>query len=76
MGKPELFYPLVIISDIWKGVGWGSIIYLAALTNIDPHLYEATEIDGAGRWSKLFKITLPCLTQRSAYCLSSPSAEY
>ncbi|WP_256992854.1 MULTISPECIES: sugar ABC transporter permease [unclassified Paenibacillus] len=62
MGKPELFYPLVIISDIWKGVGWGSIIYLAALTNIDPHLYEAAEIDGAGRWSKLFKITLPSLT--------------
>ncbi|MDQ0110621.1 ABC transporter permease [Paenibacillus harenae] len=61
MGKPELFYPLVIISDIWKGIGWGSIIYLAALTNIDPHLYEAAEIDGAGRWSKLFKITLPCL---------------
>ncbi|WP_274363166.1 ABC transporter permease [Paenibacillus thermotolerans] len=62
MGMPELFYPLVVISDIWKGVGWGSIIYLAALTNIDPHLYEAAEIDGAGRWSKLFKITLPCLT--------------
>ncbi|AZN38326.1 ABC transporter permease [Paenibacillus albus] len=62
MGMPSLFYPLVVISDIWKGVGWGSIIYLAALTNIDPHLYEAAEMDGAGRWSKLFKITLPCLT--------------
>ncbi|MDU4694629.1 MULTISPECIES: ABC transporter permease [Paenibacillus] len=69
MGKPELFYPLVIISDIWKGVGWGSIIYLAALTNIDPHLYEAAEIDGAGRWSKLFKITLPCLTPTIAILL-------
>ncbi|QTH44448.1 sugar ABC transporter permease [Cohnella sp. LGH] len=62
MGMTSLFYPLVIISDIWKGVGWGSIIYLAALTNIDPHLYEAAEMDGAGRWSTLFKITLPCLT--------------
>ena len=69
MGKPELFYPLVLISDVWKGVGWGSIIYLAALTNIDPHLYEAAEIDGAGRWSKLFKITLPCLTPTIAILL-------
>lgn len=62
MGMTSLFYPLVVISDIWKGVGWGSIIYLAALTNIDPHLYEAAEMDGAGRWSRLFKITLPTLT--------------
>src|SRR4029077_6607402 len=54
MGMTSLFYPLVVITDIWKGVGWGSIIYLAALTNIDPHLYEAADIDGAGRWSKLF----------------------
>jgi putative aldouronate transport system permease protein len=61
MGTPSLFYPLLVISDIWKGIGWGSIIYLAALTNIDPTLYEAAEIDGAGRWSMLFKITLPCL---------------
>ncbi|QHT61852.1 sugar ABC transporter permease [Paenibacillus lycopersici] len=62
MGMPSLFYPLVVLSDIWKGIGWGSIIYLAALTNIDPHLYEAADMDGAGRWSKLFKITLPTLT--------------
>lgn len=62
MGNPSLFYPLVVTSDIWKGVGWGSIIYLAALTNIDPNLYEAADIDGAGRWSKLFRITLPILT--------------
>jgi putative aldouronate transport system permease protein len=61
MGDPKLFYPLVVLSDIWKGVGWGSIIYLAALTNIDPTLYEAAEIDGAGRWSMIFRITLPCL---------------
>lgn len=61
MGLPNLFYPLLVISDIWKGIGWGSIIYLAALTNIDPTLYEAAEIDGAGRWSSLWHITLPCL---------------
>jgi len=61
MGKTEFFYPMIIISDIWKGIGWGSIIYLAAITNIDPTLYEAAVIDGAGSWNKLFKITIPCL---------------
>lgn len=69
MGKPELFYPLVILSSMWKGIGWGSIIYLAALTNIDPNLFEAAEIDGAGRWSMLFKITLPCLLPTIAILL-------
>lgn len=69
MGKPVLFYPLVIITDIWKGVGYGSIIYLAAITNIDPTLYEAAEIDGAGRWSTLFNITLPCLVPTIAILL-------
>lgn len=61
MGKPALFYPLVVLSDIWKNVGWGSIIYLAALTNVDPTLYEAADIDGAGRWARLWKITIPCI---------------
>lgn len=69
MGKTELFYPLVILSSMWKGIGWGSIIYLAALTNIDPNLFEAAEIDGAGRWSMLFKITLPCLVPTIAILL-------
>lgn len=62
MGKVELFYPLVVLSDVWKGIGWGSIVYLSSLTNIDPNLYEAAEIDGAGRWRKMVSITLPCLT--------------
>lgn len=61
MGKKSLFLPLVIMSDIWKNIGWGSIIYLAALTNIDPSLYEAATIDGAGRWKSLVHITLPGL---------------
>jgi len=69
MGKTELFYPLVVLSSMWKGIGWGSIIYLAALTNIDPNLFEAAEIDGAGRWSMLFKITLPCLLPTIAILL-------
>lgn len=58
-GKPNLFYPLVVLTDIWKNAGWGSIIYLAALTGIDPGLYEAAEIEGAGRWAKTWHITLP-----------------
>ena len=61
LGEPAYFYPMVVGSDIWKGVGWGSIVYLAALTNIDPTLYEAADIDGAGRTAKIFRITLPCL---------------
>jgi putative aldouronate transport system permease protein len=59
--KPELFRPIFVISDIWQGVGWGSIIYLATLSAIDPGLYEAAIIDGAGRWRQMLAITLPSL---------------
>jgi len=44
---------------VWREMGWGTIIYLAAITGINPELYEAAEVDGAGRWQKLFHITLP-----------------
>jgi len=44
---------------VWKEMGWGTIIYLAAITGINPELYEAAEVDGAGRWRKLWHITLP-----------------
>ncbi len=57
--KPELFRSIYVVSDIWQTVGWGSIIYLAALTNIDIELYQAAMIDGAGRWKQLMHITLP-----------------
>lgn len=46
-------------SGIWSGIGWGTIIYLASMTTIDPHLYEAAAIDGAGRWKKITNITIP-----------------
>lgn len=59
LGEPGWFYPIVVLSDIWKNVGWGSIIYLAALTGIDPEQYEAAELDGANRWQKMRHITLP-----------------
>jgi ABC-type polysaccharide transport system, permease component len=61
LNKPELFVPIYIISEIWQEVGWGSIIYLAALTGIDQQLYEAAEIDGAGHWKQMLYVTLPCL---------------
>lgn len=57
--RPELFRTIYISSGIWQGVGWGSIIYLAALSGINPNLYEAATIDGAGRWKQTIHITLP-----------------
>ena len=59
MGEPGAFYPLVILSDIWKGVGWGSIVYLAAISSVDQELYEAATIDGANRWQCTWHVTLP-----------------
>lgn len=58
-GKQDLFTPIYVISGIWQGVGWGSIVYLAALTGIDMELYEAARIDGAGRWKQTIHITIP-----------------
>jgi putative aldouronate transport system permease protein len=57
----KYFVPLLIASDIWKTCGWGTILYLAALTSIDPALYEAATVDGASRWQKICHITLPGL---------------
>jgi putative aldouronate transport system permease protein len=56
---PRLFVPVYVVSDIWKEVGWGSIIYLAALAGIDPQLYEAARIDGASRVRQTWHVTLP-----------------
>jgi len=56
-----LFVPIYVISGIWQGVGWGSIIYLAALTGIDQELYQAASIDGAGRWKQTLYVTHPGL---------------
>lgn len=60
-GDPEWFRTLLVSTDVWKGVGWGSIIYLAALSSIDPTLYEAAIVDGANRWKQMLHITLPSL---------------
>ncbi len=59
MNYPEYFVPIYVISDIWQGVGWGSIVYLSAITSINSELYEAAAIDGAGRFRKVWSVTLP-----------------
>lgn len=53
------FWPIVAFANVWKETGWNAIIYLAAITAIDPSLYEAASIDGAGRWNKIKYVTLP-----------------
>ena len=57
--NPGYFWPIVAFANCWKETGWNAIIYLAAITSIDPCLYEAASIDGAGRWAKIRYITLP-----------------
>jgi putative aldouronate transport system permease protein len=60
--NPGLYRGIYVSSDIWQSVGWGTIIYLSALSAIDMQLYEAAMIDGAGRFRQLFHITLPCIS--------------
>ena len=59
LNNVSYFLPILIVSDIWQGVGWGSIIFLAALQGIDQEQYEAASIDGAGRWKQTLHVTLP-----------------
>ena len=61
LGDPKVFPWTMIVSDIWKGFGFGTVVYLAALTGIDPGLYEAAKVDGAKRWKQTIYITLPML---------------
>jgi len=59
MAKGEWFWFIVTMSDLWKEMGWNSIIFLAAISGIDPELYEAARVDGAGRFRRMWHITLP-----------------
>lgn len=61
LGSDKYFRGIAIISHIWKQAGWDTIIYLAAITGINPDLYEAAKIDGAGRGKRIWYITLPCI---------------
>jgi putative aldouronate transport system permease protein len=62
LGTPNIFPWTMIVTDIWKTFGFGTVIYLAALTGIDPGLYEAALVDGANRWQQTIYITLPSIT--------------
>ena len=57
----EFYLPIYIASNIWQGMGWDSIIYIAALSGVDPALYEAASIDGAGKWKQKLNVTLPAI---------------
>jgi len=59
--NPSLFQPIYVISDIWQGIGWGSIIYIAAIAGVSNELYEAAKIDGAGRLKQTWHVTLPSI---------------
>lgn len=61
IADPKYFRGVLVLSDLWKSIGWGSIVYLAAVTNVDPSLYEAAEMDGAGRIQKIIHVTLPAI---------------
>ena len=66
---PKYFRTIYVIMDIWKGAGFGSIIYVSALVSVDAELYEAARIDGAGRWRQLLSITLPSILPTIAIML-------
>ncbi len=59
LGEPAYFWWVVAFANVWKEMGWNSIIYIAAISGIDPALYEAAELDGAGRFGKMWHVTLP-----------------
>ena len=61
MAQPKWFVPVYVISGIWENIGWGSIVFLAALAGIAPSLYEAAIVDGAGKFNRMIHITLPSI---------------
>ncbi|CAM4491801.1 ABC transporter permease [Paenibacillus tarimensis] len=69
LSEPKAFWWMIGISNVWKEVGWNAIIYLAAMSMINPSLYEAAEIDGAGRFRKMWSITLPSMVPLIAILL-------
>ncbi len=62
-------YPIIMLQALWRGIGWSSIIYLAAIAGIDQNLYEAAKIDGANKWHCMWKITLPSIMPTVAIML-------
>ena len=69
MGMANTFRHFYVWSDIWQNLGWSTIIYIAALSTVNPELYEAAEIDGASRWQRIFHIDLPTILPTAAILL-------
>ena len=61
LAKPQYYRTIYVLSGVWQNIGWGSIIYLATLSNVDPSLFEAADLDGANRIQKIIYINLPVL---------------
>ncbi len=61
LARTDGFWTILVTTELWKGLGWSAIIYIAAITGVDPGLYEAASIDGAGRLRKIWNITLPSI---------------
>jgi len=59
--EPQWFRFIIVVTDVWKGVGWGTILYLAVITGIDQEMYESARLDGANRWQQAIHLTLPSL---------------
>lgn len=66
---PDWFIFIVVLTNIWKELGWGTILYLAALSSVPPELYEAAKLDGAGPWQRVWRITLPSILPIVMYLL-------
>lgn len=61
LAQPNAFWTILVATNVWKNIGFASIVYLAAITGVDPGLYEAAAIDGAGKWRQIFSVTLPSI---------------
>jgi ABC-type polysaccharide transport system, permease component len=61
LAYPKYFWGIIVLSDLWKELGWSAIIYLAAISGIDQEMYEAAKVDGASRWMQIWSITLPSI---------------
>jgi len=62
MGNPDYFYAIAVLTNLIKTLGWGAVIYLAAITGVDQELYDAASIDGAGRFQRMIHVTVPCIS--------------
>lgn len=61
LNNANLYLPIYILSDTWQGIGWGSVIYMAALSGVDREMYEAASVDGCGKWKQTIHITIPAI---------------